>query len=177
VQLYQQDVAASPDYHAYSDLAAIQFDNQQCQAALANSLKSVALFPDGLEYDLLGQEYAALGQYQTANDAYAAGIKLVPSFDTYENWAKLTTVYGDVANNRQVLKAAQAAYPKDSVVWYYSAYFYYLHNDIPGAKSAIAKAYNLAPDDAATGTGFQALSVPGQTWSPNITFGNCKPGQ
>jgi tetratricopeptide (TPR) repeat protein len=150
IELTAQDIQNSPDdYAAESDAAYRYLASGDFNDAKAYALKSVALFPWGLNYLILGQADAKLGDYPDAANAYNyilqyqndSGISGI-----YEYMAELTPVYGDPATNKQFLLNAVNAYPQDSVLWFYLAYFDYRHND-KGAQEAISQAHLYAPSN------------------------------
>jgi tetratricopeptide (TPR) repeat protein len=157
LEQHMQDVAYSPDYHSYGNLAYDDAASGDCSQANIYALKSVSLYPDGTGlnnaqyYMILGQSYAALGNYPAASKAYSDSIQIVPLNQTYENWAALFTVYGTFSSGQQFFQDALGAYPNDAPLWFWLAYFAYLHNDTADAKQAIVQALAYDPNNQTFG--------------------------
>ena len=175
VTLAQQDIANSPDdWAAWGNLASEYVKRGECTAAISAAQQSIAMFPNGLNYNTLGDAYTKTGQYALAAEAFNAGLKVEFYYGLADGLAQLTTVYGDPAADKQFLESAVSAFSQDSALWAFLAYFDYNHNDIQGAQAAITQAAQFSPGNQTIAVFYQRMMAR-QPLGVTLTPPTCTP--
>jgi hypothetical protein len=147
VKLAQQNLASSPDFHSYGDVGYDYAVAGNCQLALEYAQKSVALYPNAVYLNTLGEAYAALGNFPAANEAYGRAVNLVSVDVFYEKWAQLVATYADPSSARTFFQYALSLYPNDGALWFWLADYEYKHGDVAAARADIGNAVAYSPDN------------------------------
>ena len=141
--LASRDIISSKEqYNAYNVLATYYYTNRRdYSTAKYYAAKSVALYANGNNNDVLGMTLIELGDYSGAYATLNDGLKrhqFVPFL--CNSLARLTVVYGNPSANVQFLRTSLKQFPKDGELWFYYAVQLYRIGDISDAKSAIVVA-------------------------------------
>jgi hypothetical protein len=145
------DLKSSPgNFVAEYQLADYWQARGKLSQAEALARRSVQTYPTGTNWDILGKIYMTEGNYARAHEALAAGINRQPIYPLYRDYAALSVVYGQPAENVALLEGWSRKLPDDAIVWAALAVAHYRTGDMPGAQSAAAKAHGLSDNTAVT---------------------------
>jgi len=106
--------------------------------------KSIKLFPNATNYNLLGAIYVGLSNYPLAKASYEKALRYGDNYFTFDNLAALSLIYGNDKENINFIKnTALKKVPKDSILWNCLALLEYRIGNLKEAKDAITRAHDL----------------------------------
>jgi tetratricopeptide (TPR) repeat protein len=131
------------DFGAYTDISDMYINQGNYNQAKIFAEKSISIFPEFKNNTDLGDALFNLGNYPGAEKAFNTALKYNPHFyNTYEDFAGLSLVYGNYKSDEKVLDKGLEQFPENSDLWFCYALFEGEHGNNSLAKAAIINAVN-----------------------------------
>jgi Tfp pilus assembly protein PilF len=137
--------ATSEQFNAYNSMAIYEAEHNDFDKALKHARKSVSIYSAATNNNTLGGILYLKGDYAGAHDAYVNGLKTTDLYDIYLNLVRLTLVYGDPADNEQILVKSLNFFPENYTMWVYYAVQLQRDGNNGSAKNAINQAQRIQP--------------------------------
>ncbi len=145
---YSNLAASKEDYVADDEIATYMLIDNNYAQATAYARRSIASYPAGINYGILGDIDLAQNNYQGAYNAFQAGLRYGGSQNVlYEGLGKLTLILGTPASDGQLLNTALKSYSHDPSLWLYMALYEERNGNNAQAITAIqnAEKYGQVP--------------------------------
>lgn len=141
--LFSHDAQVSKnDFILESLLSQAYYHRGQYNEAKSHASKSIAIFPNTINYHNLGVAESALGNQKQAKEIYLKGLTVQGDYYLiYNDLAILSLVYGDTHENIDFIKnISLVKYPSNWRLWVCLAWLEYQNGDKDQAKVAINQA-------------------------------------
>jgi eukaryotic-like serine/threonine-protein kinase len=158
VPMFQKAIQLAPlYYYGYSNLGAMYIQLGQYPEAVEALKQSIALHPTLQAYGNLGTVYFYLRRYSDSAESLQQALIIDPK--GWQNWGNLGDALFQIpARHKEAKSAYQKAIelgsarlevnPRDASILAFTADYYAMLDQEPQARSQLARALEIAPDDA-----------------------------
>lgn len=132
-------------------LSGVYFNQGRFNDAVTHAQRSIHLYPNVVNYGILGLSYFNLGDYRKAKEAYMQSLRFKEFDAIYENLAAIAFYYGNPDRNINFIRnVGLRKYPNDWKLWYSLAVLEYNYGSKQSAKTEIEQAHRLVHDQQVT---------------------------